>query len=148
MKVVLLADVRGLGRAGDVVEVKDGYARNYLLPRGLAAEATAGRVRAMQDRQQARARRQEREQEQAARLAEALKGTVVEVRARAGEGGRLFGSVTAADIAEALAARGFDVSKRQVELEEPIKAAGVYTVPVRIAPGVVARVEVNVLAAP
>jgi large subunit ribosomal protein L9 len=140
-------DVRGLGRAGDVVEVKDGYARNYLLPRGLAEEATAARVRSLQDRRQALARRQAREREEAARLAEALEGTVVELQARAGEGGRLFGSVTAADIAEALAARGFAVSKRQVELEEPIKAAGVYTVPVRIAPGVVARAKVNVLAA-
>lgn len=147
MKVVLLADVQGLGRSGDVVEVKDGYARNYLLPRGLAAEATAGRVRWMQEQQQARARRQEREREEAARLAAALQGLTVELRARAGEGGRLFGSVTAADIAEALAARGFAVSKRQVELEEPIKAVGVYTVPVRVAHGVVARVEVNVLAA-
>ncbi len=147
MKVVLLADVRGLGRAGEVVEVKDGYARNYLLPRGLAAEATAGRVREMQDHQQARARRQEREREEAARLAAALEGVAVDLRARAGEGGRLFGSVTAADVAEALAARGFAVSKRQVELDEPIKAVGTYTVPVRIAPGVVARVQVNVVAA-
>lgn len=147
MKVILVKEVQGLGAAGAVKEVKDGYARNYLLPRGLAVEATARSLRAMQQQQEAVEQRTRRRQEDTRTLAAALEQAVIELRAKSGEGGRLFGSVTAADVAQALAARGFAIDKKQVELVEPIRAAGFYKVPVRIGGGVVAHVDLNVVAA-
>lgn len=145
MKVILLKDVEGLGRSGAVKEVKEGYARNYLLPRGLAMEATEGNVRTLEGQKKAVADRTRREKEEAEQFAARLSQMVLEVRAKGGEGGRLFGSVTAQDIADALVANGFQVTKKQVELDEPIKTAGFFKVPVRISQGVVARVDVNVV---
>lgn len=145
MKVVLLKDVPGLGERGQIQDVKEGYARNYLLPRGLAAEATGGTIRSVEGQKKAVEARVQRERTDAEQLAGRLSQMVLEVRARAGEGGRLFGAVTAQQVADALAARGFRVSKKQVELDEPIKAAGFYKVAVRISRGVVARVDVNVV---
>lgn len=146
MRVILLKDIPALGPAGAVKEVKEGYARNYLFPRGLAREATDGALRALRQAQHSRREREDHRQTEARQLAAALDATVIEIPARAGGGGRLFGSVTAQDIADALAARGYDVTKRQVELDDPIHAVGFFKVPVRIAPGVVARVDVNVVA--
>lgn len=148
MKVLLLQDVHGLGERGTVQEVKDGYARNYLFPRGLALEATAGNLQVNQRQQQATEQRMQRTQEEMHTVATALGQAVVELRAKGGEGGRLFGSVTADDIAQALTARGFAITKKQVELDEPIKTAGFYTVPVRVGPGVLARIDLNVIATP
>lgn len=148
MKVILLKAVPGLGESGQVRDVKEGYARNYLLPRRLAVEATEGTVRALEGRKRAVEERARRDRGEAEELADQMSQIVLEIRARAGEGGRLFGSVTAQDVAEALAARGYRVSKRKVELDEPIKTAGFYKVPVRISPGVVARVDVNVVGTP
>src|SRR5574337_1729107 len=148
MKVLLLQDIHGLGERGTVQEVKDGYARNYLFPRGLALEATAGNLQVNQRQQQATAQRMQRTQEEMRTVATALGQAVVELRAKGGEGGRLFGSVTADDIAQALTARGFAITKKQVELDEPIKTAGFYTVPVRVGPGVLARIDLNVIATP
>jgi large subunit ribosomal protein L9 len=145
MKVILLKDVAGLGPAGVVKEVKEGYARNFLFPRGLAREATEGALRALQQQHHTHREREDHKQAEARQLAGALEATVVEVAARAGESGRLFGSVTAQDIADALAARGYNVSKKQVELDDPIHAVGFFKVPIRIAPGVVARVDINVV---
>jgi large subunit ribosomal protein L9 len=146
MKVILLKDVDGLGATGTVKEVKEGYARNYLLPRGLAAEATDRAVRTMQRQQQTAEQRVQRERETVQQLAGALEQAVVEMRAKGGEGGRLFGSITGADVAAALAAKGFQVDKKQIALDEPIKAAGFYKVPVRVGQGVVAHVDLNVVA--
>lgn len=146
MKVILLKDVKGLGPGGTVKEVKEGYARNYLFPRGLAAEATEGNIRALEGQQHAAADRARRERLETEKTLVALEQVVVEVAGRGGEGGRLFGSITAQDIADALSARGFKVSKKQVELEEPIKTAGFYKVPVRVGQGIVARVDINVVA--
>jgi len=145
MKVILLKNVPGLGERGQVKEVKDGYAHNYLLPRGLAAEATPGNVRSLEGQRKAVQDRARREQDDTEQLASQISKMVLEIRTRAGEGGRLFGAVTAQDVAEALAGQGVRVSKRQVELDEPIKTAGSYKVPVRVSPGVVVQVEVNVL---
>ncbi len=146
MKVILLTDVHGLGERGAVKEVKEGYARNFLLPRSLAVEATEGNLRAWQRHTQATEQRAVRERGEVDKVAAALGQAVIELRAKGGEGGRLFGSVTAADIAEALAARGFEVSKKQIELDEPIKTAGFYKVSVRVGQGVVAHVDLNVVA--
>lgn len=146
MKVILLRDVPALGKAGAIKEVKEGYARNYLIPRGLAAEATEGNLRSLERQQRAHANRAERERSDVEQLAASLGRAVVEIRARGGEGGRLFGSITAQDLADELGRRGVQVTKRQIELEEPIKSAGFYKVPVRVGLGVVAHVDVNVIA--
>lgn len=145
MKVILLKNVPGLGERGQVKEVKDGYAHNYLLPRGLAAEATPGNVRSLEGQRQAVQDRARRERDDTEHLASQIAQIILEIPTRAGEGGRLFGAVTAQNVADALAGQGVRVSKRQVELDEPIKTAGSYKVPVRISPGVVVQVEVNVL---
>ena len=145
MRVVLLKSVAGLGERGQVKDVKDGYAYNYLLPRGLAAEATAGNVRALEGQKKAVEDRTKRKRDDTAQLASQLAQTVIEIRVRAGEGGRLFGAVTAQNVADALAGQGVRVSKRQVELDDPIKTAGSYKVPIRISQGVVAQVDLNVV---
>jgi large subunit ribosomal protein L9 len=123
MKVILLKDVPSLGRMGDVREVKEGYAQHFLLPRGLAAPATTANLQSLQDTRKAAQQREARALQQTADLKARLEALVVEVHARAGEGGRLFGSVTAQDIAEAIARKGIEVSKKHVELIEPIKSA-------------------------
>ncbi|MGH2436018.1 MAG: 50S ribosomal protein L9 [bacterium] len=146
MKVILLKDVPALGPAGMVKEVKDGYARNYLLPRGLAAHATDHSLRSLAGEQRTKAERTQRDRTEAEKVAAALGNAVVEVPGRAGEGGRLFGSITAQDVADALTRAGFTVTKKQVELAEPIKMAGFYKVPVRIGSGIIAQVDVNVVA--
>jgi large subunit ribosomal protein L9 len=146
MKVILIKDVPSLGRAGAIKEVKEGYARNFLIPRGLAAEATEGNLRSLERQRRAHAERAERERSDVEQLAASLAQAVVEIRARGGEGGRLFGSITTQDLADELVRRGVPVTKRQIELEEPIKSAGFYKVPVRVGHGVVAHVDVNVIA--
>lgn len=145
MKVILLKEIPALGKAGAVKDVKEGYARNYLIPRGLATEATEHNLRRLQGQQKAVADRVQREQSESERVASGLESAVIEIPARGGEGGRLFGSVTSQDIAEALVRAGFPVSKKQIDLEEPIKVAGFYKVSVRVGRGLVARVDVNVV---
>ena len=145
MRVVLLKDVAGLGSAGAIREVKEGYARNYLVPRGLAMEATVGTLKALKTQQKTVEQRTDRERTEAERLATALEHLVVTIPARSGEGGRLFGSVTAQDITDALATQGLKISKRQIELLEPIKSAGFFKVAVRVGQQLVAHVDVNVV---
>jgi large subunit ribosomal protein L9 len=146
MKVILRKDVKGLGPAGTVTDVTAGYARNYLVPRGLAEEATEHNLQTLQRQQHTVAQRAQREQDHAHQLVAALEAAVIELHAKGGEDGRLFGSITAADVASALASRGYDVGKKQVILDEPIKAAGFYKVTVRVGQGVVARIDLNVIA--
>ncbi len=145
MKVILLKDVPGTGKAGAICEVKEGHAHNYLIPRGLARVATEGAVRALEDKLRAEQRRVDHARAQVEALAKKLEGLVVEVRAKAGEGGRLFGSVTSQQVVDALAARGVTVTRKQVELDEPIRAQGFYRVPVRVGPGLVAHIDLNVV---
>ena len=145
MDVILREDVEKLGTAGAVVSVKDGYARNYLLPRGLAYPATAGNKRRLEAEQQTRARRAGAEMAKAGEVAAKLEAVSLSFSMKAGEGDKLFGSVTSHDIAERLKAEGFDVDKKAVELAEPIKALGVYKVPVRLHPDVKPEVRVWVV---
>jgi len=145
MDVILREDVEKLGSAGDVVTVKDGYARNYLLPRGLAYPATDGNRRRLESEHKSRARRVEAEVGQAKELAARLEAVSLSFSMKAGEGDKLFGSVTTHDVAERLKAEGFDVDKKAVELEEPIKALGVYKVPIRLHPDVKPEVRVWVV---
>ena len=145
MRIILLKDVPTLGRSGEVREVKDGYAQHYLLPRGLAAPATATNLQQLKETHKTAQQREARILQQTADLKARLEALVVEVHAKAGEGGRLFGSVTAQDIAEAITRKGIEISKKQVDLTEPIKAAGFYKIPVHLHPKWSAMVEVNVV---
>jgi large subunit ribosomal protein L9 len=132
MDVILREDVEKLGHAGEVVTVKDGYARNFLLPRGLAYLATDGNRRRLDEEQRQRDRRAAAEVSGARGVAAKLEAVSLSFTMKAGEGDKLFGSVTAGDIAERLQAEGLQVDRKAVELEEPIKALGVYKVPIRL----------------
>ena len=145
MEIILRQGVENLGKPGDVVKVKAGYARNYLLPHGLAYEATPGNLKRIQQERE-RLEAAENERRGAAQgLAERLEQVSLTFSARVGEEGKLFGSVTAADIAQQLEAQGFHVEKRQIDLHEPIKALGVYRVPVRLHADVKPEVRVWVI---
>ncbi len=129
MKVILQKDIKGQGKKGELKEVSDGYARNYLLPRGLALEATADNLNAMRLKDRARQAQIAREKAQAQEYAEKLSGVIVRIKAKGGEGGRLFGSVTSKEISEALAAQhNITVEKNQIVQTEPIKQFGSYQV--------------------
>lgn len=146
MKVVLLTDVSGLGERGEIVEVAAGYARNYLLPRELAEEATAGRMKEVRRIKAAKAQRAQKAKARAQKLAARFKDLVVRVEARGGEGGKLFGSVGNKDVAEALAARAdIRIDRKKIELGETIKALGVYPALARLHPGVTADFKVEVV---
>lgn len=144
MKVILRTDVPKLGKEGEVKTVRRGYANNYLLPRGLALEATPANLRAWENERRGREKRREREEREMRALAERLSGVTCTVAVQTGEEDRLFGSVTAADIAEALKAQGIEVDRRKIVLEEPIRQLGSFTVPVHLGPGVEASVAVVV----
>ena len=148
MKIVLRDDVENLGRKGDVVEVADGYARNYLVPRGLAMKATKGVVAQAESMRRNRAARDARDRDAAQATAGMISGIRIEIPARAGEGGKLFGSVTASDVAEALAAQGIEVDRRKITgIDEPLKEVGEVEVVVGLHPDVAATLTVVVVAA-
>ena len=133
MKVVLRDDVENIGRKGDLIEVTDGYARNFLVPRGLAMKATKGVVQQAEAMRRNREARDARDREAAQALADQLTGKRIELRARAGEGGRLFGSVTSADVADAVRAQtGVELDRRKTQLAEPLKELGAVEVPVKL----------------
>ncbi len=145
MDVILLQDVERLGGKGSVVAVSDGYARNYLLPRKLAEQASPGRIEQVRRRQEEEESRKVRDAERAEDLAELLGKTVVTVTAQAGEDGKLFGSVTAADISrELFRARNVKIDKKKINLEEPIKETGDYMVEIEVHTGVKANAKVIV----
>lgn len=146
MEVILREDVKSLGKAGEMVRVKPGYGRNYLLPNGLAYEATEGNKKRIAAETRARTTRAEAERGEAQALASRLAAAELTLTGKAGEEGKLFGSITTADIAEALNAKGFDVDKRRVELDQPIKTLGQHMVGVRLHADVRADVRVNVVA--
>jgi large subunit ribosomal protein L9 len=145
IEVILREDVKELGKAGALVRVKPGYARNYLFPRGLAYEATEGNKKRIAAESRARTTRLQGERAGAEALAANLTGVTVTISAKAGEADRLFGSVTAQDIADALAAKGHPVDRRRLELEHPIKHLGEHTVPLRLHPDVHADLKVVVV---
>jgi large subunit ribosomal protein L9 len=146
MKIILTQEVTGLGSAGDIVEVKDGYARNYLLPRGYAIRWTRGGEKDVSAIRRARRAREIRDLDQANEVAAELAGLDVRLSARAGDGGRLFGSITPADIVTAVkAAGGPGLDRRRLELPGAIKTTGSHQVRVRLHPEVVATVDVAVV---
>ncbi|HEY0971237.1 MAG TPA: 50S ribosomal protein L9 [Gemmatimonadales bacterium] len=145
MEVILRQAVDSLGQPGDIVTVSPGYARNYLLPRGIAFQATEGNKKRI-SLEKARLEAAEAERRDAAEaVAKKFEEVSVTFSARVGEEGKLFGSVTAADIAEQLAAQGYEVERRQIDLPEPIKALGVYRVPVRLHADVKPEIKVWVI---
>ena len=148
MKIILTQEVTGLGSAGDVVEVKDGYGRNYLLPRNVAIRWTRGAEKEIEQLKAARKARAVRDLDHANEVKAKLEGSAVAVKVRAGEGGRLFGAVTIADIAGALSeASGETVDKRTIALGNPIKSLGAHQVSVKLHDEVTATVNLNVVAA-
>ena len=146
IEVILREDVESLGKTGELVRVKPGYARNYLLPHGLAFEATEGNKKRIAAETRAKTVRNQAERVEAERFAATLGGLTLALTGKAGEEGKLFGSITAQDIAEALAAQGQPVDRRRIELEHPIKTLGHHTVAVRLHPDVHAEVHVSVTA--
>jgi large subunit ribosomal protein L9 len=146
MEVILREDVKSLGKAGEMVKVKPGYARNYLLPQGLAYEATEGNRKRIAAESKARETRMTAERVEAQAVAARLNAVTLTLARKAGEGDRLFGSITAQDLADALAAAGQTVDRRKIELDQPIKTLGHHTVPIRVHTDVHAEVRVSVVA--
>ncbi|MHB1294347.1 MAG: 50S ribosomal protein L9 [Anaerolineae bacterium] len=145
MEVVLLKEVKGLGKAGDVKRVSDGYARNYLIAQGLALPATESKRREIANQAAAKQRHQDTEKAEAEQAASKLGDTVLTLTAKAGESGRLFGSITSADIAEELARQtGTEIDKRRILLEEPIKELGTHEVGIRLHTDVKVTIKVTV----
>ena len=144
MRVILLKDVKGQGKKGDVVEVSDSYARNYLIKGGYAEQATAVKINDIAQKKAAADFHRSEELKAAHELAKQLKGRQFSVNVKAGAGGRLFGSVTAADISEALAGAGYAVDKKKIVLESPIKAVGVYDVDIKLLEGISTKIKVQV----
>ena len=144
MEIILKEDVHKLGRKGDVVKVADGYGRNFLLPQRKAIAATAANLRNIEQMRAAANRKEDRDREAALALAGQLATVTLEFQRRAGEHDALFGSVTSMDVHHALAERGYDVERRQIELPDPIKALGTFQVPVHLFKGVIAELKVTV----
>jgi large subunit ribosomal protein L9 len=144
MQIILQEDVEKLGARGQVVDVADGYARNFLLPRKLALEASADNLKRLERIRTHLAKRTVTEKDQAQKQAELLAGVTLTLARKAGENDQLFGSVTAADLSEALAAQGFEVDKRRIQLDEPIKLTGEYQVTIKLVHDVTAQIKVIV----
>jgi len=147
MKLILTQEVTGLGAPGDVVEVKDGYGRNYLVPRGLALVWTRGGEKTIESIKKARESRAVRDADHAAEIKSKLEAATFQVKVRAGEGGRLFGAVTTGDIASAIADGGAEIDKRTIVVANPIKSLGAHTVTVKVHDEVEAQVSLNVVSA-
>jgi large subunit ribosomal protein L9 len=144
LKVILTADVEKLGKSGEMKEVAEGYARNFLLPRKMAVPATGGAYRAWQHDIASREDKRKREREEAEIAAQRIGSTTLTLGGKVGEGGMLFGSITAMDIADALERRGISIDKNKVDLEEPLKMLGTYKVAIKVYPGLTPEVTVDV----
>lgn len=145
MKVILVKDVEGWGSFGDTIEVKRGFARNYLLPKGLAVEATQENIRHIQSLLSQKARKLQKEKERALELAKQVDGVQIEIARPVGVTGKMYGSVTAADIAEKLKEKGFEIDRKKVMLRNPIRNLGGYTIQLRLHPEVSASIKVDVV---
>ena len=145
MKVILLQDVRALGKTGEIVKVNDGYARNMLFPKGLAKEATAGNIKALENKKAAEAEKKAEQKAEAEVIKEALSKEVINLKSKGGDGGRLFGAVTNVDIANAIKEqKGFDIDKKKISIPSPIKTAGQHTADIKLFTDVNVSVKINV----
>lgn len=145
MKVILRKDQDKLGTVGSLVDVRDGYARNFLIPKGIAYAATEGNVRALNEEKKQAARRDTKQLRSSQALAAEIEKLSITIKAQVGEDEKLFGSVTAQDIADAVKEKGIELDKRTIELPEPIKALGIFTLDVKIQPTVVGKLKVWVV---
>lgn len=147
MKVIFLQDVKGQGKKGEIKEVSDGYARNFLIPKGLAVEATKTRMKEIQEQQEKQRKTQEKEKAEAVKIQQKLNGQSVTIKARTGGGDKLFGAVTAKEIAEAIEKQfKVNIDRKKIELTEPIKHLGEYSIKIKIYPSVQAEMQVIVTA--
>lgn len=147
MKVILLADVKGKGKAGDVVKVNDGYARNMLFPKGLAKEATAGNLKNLEHQKAIAAEQEAERKAEAEATAKNLADLTVKIETKAGDNGKLFGSITSADIADACKEQaGIEIDKKKIVLDAPVKQAGNVEVQVKLYPEVTAKLKVEIIA--
>ncbi len=145
MKVILKQDVKSLGKKDEIVNVSDGYANNFLLPKGLAVPATAGGINEVRNKQQAADEKKKREIAAAKEMVAALKDKVVVIKLKSGAGGKLFGAVSNKEVAEELKKQhGFDVDRKKLVIREPVKSLGVYTVEARIYPGITGEFQIRV----
>jgi large subunit ribosomal protein L9 len=144
MKVILMQDFEQLGYEGDIVDVARGYARNYLIPKGFATEASNANLKALEMRKGKILAKRTKDKEEAERVREKISEITVTVRAKAGEEGKLYGSVTSRDIAQQLDAQGVEVDRRKIIIDEAIRSLGEYEVPVKLHPEVVATIKVVV----
>lgn len=147
MKVIILEEVKKLGKKGDVIEVSEGYARNFLLPRKLAVEATAVNVNSINQQKASEARKRQQAIDEAKLMAAQLSKLTVTISVKTGEGGKLFGSVTGKDIADALAEQhNIELDKRKIEIKDAIKGLGTYPVIIKVHPEITSRIEVYIIA--
>jgi large subunit ribosomal protein L9 len=145
MKVILIQDVKGLGKKDAAVEVNDGYARNFLLPRGLALEANATNMNLLNNKKSSEARKKDQEIAVAKELCEKINSIELIIKTKTGENGRLFGSITSKDVGEKLkASHGIDIDKKKIELSETIKTVGLYSLDVKLYTGISAKLKVKV----
>lgn len=145
MNVILKENVSSLGKAGDLVKVSIGYARNYLIPKGLAIEATSSNVESLEGEKKAILKKIEKEKKKSESMAEKLAGAVCTITRRVGDQDKLFGSVNVKDIEEALAAQGLEINRKNILLDEPIKALGEFPVKIKLPAGVTAEIKVSVV---
>ncbi len=146
MKIILLKDVKDLGKAGDLVNSKDGYARNFLFPRGIAIEATPANLRKWEENREKQEHKKQEEEAEALKLKEKIEGLTVTLKGKGGEGGRLFGSITSKDIADGLKSQHkIEVDRRKIELKDNIKVTGIQEIDVRVYPEITAKLKVNVI---
>jgi large subunit ribosomal protein L9 len=145
MKVIFLKDVKSQGKKGEVKEVSEGYALNFLIPRGLAQPASQGNIKVLENQKQAEVRRKDQEKEDAQKLGETIEALTVVLSSKSGEGGRLFGSITNKQIAEQLEKMKIKIDKRKITLDEPIRSLGVTNVPVKLHPEVTVSLKVQVI---
>ncbi len=144
MKVILKENISNLGTKGEVKNVSDGYARNYLIPKGMAEEATPARLKEWEKQKKIIEKKEQKEEEKAREIAEKLEGQKINFKLKAGEEGRLFGSATSADISEALKEKGYEIDKRKIELEDPIKNTGNHEIEIKLMPGITTRIQVEI----
>ncbi|MGG6310452.1 50S ribosomal protein L9 [Paenibacillus macerans] len=144
MKVIFLKDVKGQGKKGEIKEVSEGYAQNFLMPRGLVRPATDGNVKTLEHQTAAEQKRKAQEKEEAVQLGKKLEEMTVQLKAKAGEGGRLFGAITSKQVADALERAGVKIDKRKIEMHDPIRTLGVTQVPVKLHPEVKSTFKVQV----
>lgn len=145
MKIILRQNTEGLGQIGEVVDVKDGYARNFLIPRKLAYAALRGNIKALEEEKKTLSKKREQELATAERLASELEKVSVTIPVQVGEEDKIFGSVTAQMLSDALKEKGHEIDKRKIEIEEPIKALGIYGVSIKLHPNVSAKIKVWVV---